>query len=61
MQPPKSVITLAVIGKEIPHIQKKNATPPNELAGPIIRPHNMEPKEILWSDIHKRFRPTCPL
>ena len=48
MQPPKSVITLAVIGTEIPHIQKKNATPPNELAGPIIRPHNMEPKEILW-------------
>ena len=61
MQPPKSVITLAVIGTEIPHIQKKKAIQPNELAGPIIRPHNMEPKEILWSDIHERFRPTCPL
>lgn len=47
MRPPKSVITLAVIGTEIPHIQKKNTIPPNELAGPSIRPHNMEPKEIL--------------
>lgn len=45
MHPPKSVITFAVIGTEILHIQKKNAIPPNELAGPIIRPHNMEPKE----------------
>ena len=45
MHPPKSVITLAVIGTEIPHIQTH--IPPNELAGPIIRPHNMEPKEIL--------------
>lgn len=49
MHPPKSVITLAVIGTEIPHIQKKNTIPTNELAGPIIsyRPHSMEPKEIL--------------
>ena len=39
--PLKSVITLAVIGTEITHIQKKNTTPPNELAGPFIRPHNM--------------------
>lgn len=45
MQPPKSVITFTVIGTEILHIQKKNAIPPNELAAPIIRPHNMEPKE----------------
>ena len=45
MHSPKSVITFAVIGTEILHIQKKKAIPPNELAGPIIRPHNMEPKE----------------
>ena len=45
MHPPKSVITFAVIGTEILHIQKKNAISPNELAGPIITPHNMEPKE----------------
>lgn len=46
MHPPKSVIiTFAVIGTEIPHIQKKNAIQQNELAGPIIRSHNMEPKE----------------
>ena len=48
MQPPNFAITLAMIGTEIPHIQKKNTIPPNELAGPtcIISPHNMYLKKF---------------